>query len=165
MPLEVESPSATDECHVEQVKSVLEHMHSISCTAVATEVGISSASVYHFLINSLGKRNVCGQCIQLVLNADQRAMRVHLSTIHLQHWRNEGNAFLDCILTVDETWMHSFDPHLKRQDAEWLCPNITKEENCMVQSGCSEMDLCLTIPCQLVQWSMANITVHSCRIR
>jgi len=35
--------SATDECHMEQVKSVLECMRSISCMAIATEVGISPA--------------------------------------------------------------------------------------------------------------------------
>jgi hypothetical protein len=45
---------AMDECHVKQVKSVLEHMHSISCIAVATEV-ISPTSVYHTFTNSLGK--------------------------------------------------------------------------------------------------------------
>jgi hypothetical protein len=47
--------SATDECHMEQVKSVLECMCSILCTAVATEVRISPASVYCILTNSLGR--------------------------------------------------------------------------------------------------------------
>jgi hypothetical protein len=98
---------------VEQVKFVLEHMHSISCTAVAAEVGISPASVYPFLINSLGKQKVCGQCIPHVLNPDQRVMRVHISTTHWQHWRNESNAYLDCILMVDEACMPLFDRHLK----------------------------------------------------
>jgi uracil DNA glycosylase len=48
-----------------------------------------------------------------MLNDNQKAMRVLLATTHLQHWRNEGNAFLDHILTVDKSWMHSFDPQLK----------------------------------------------------
>jgi len=34
---------AMDECHMEQVKSVFECIHSISCMAMATEVGISPA--------------------------------------------------------------------------------------------------------------------------
>ena len=46
---------ATEGCHMEQVKSVLERWHSISCMAVATEIGISPAGVYPFLINSLEK--------------------------------------------------------------------------------------------------------------
>jgi len=40
------SKSAMDERHIVQMKSVLEYIHSISCTAIATEFGISPASVY-----------------------------------------------------------------------------------------------------------------------
>jgi hypothetical protein len=103
---------ATDERHVKRVKCVLEGTRSTSCTAIATEVRISPASVYCILTNSLGKQKVCAKWIAHVLNNDQRAMHV-LTTTHLQHWRNEGNAFLNCILTVDESWMHSFDPQMK----------------------------------------------------
>jgi hypothetical protein len=74
------SGASTDERHVKQVKSVLERTRSSSCTAIATEVGISPASVYHILTNGLGKRKVCAQWILLVLNDDQRAMRVLLVT-------------------------------------------------------------------------------------
>jgi hypothetical protein len=38
---------------MEQDKSVLEIMHSISCIAIATDVGISPESVLHILTNSL----------------------------------------------------------------------------------------------------------------
>jgi hypothetical protein len=48
----------------------------------------------------------------------QGAMHV-LATAHLQHWEKEGNAFLNCMLKVDESWMHSFDSQLKWQNAEW----------------------------------------------
>jgi len=47
--------SVTDECHMEQEKSVLEIMHSISCIAIATDVGVSPESVLHILTNSLGE--------------------------------------------------------------------------------------------------------------
>jgi len=45
-----------------------------------------------------------------------------LATAHLQHWKNEGNAFLHCMLMFDKSWMHSFDPLLK-------CPNNIEQEN------------------------------------
>ena len=45
--------TVTDKCHMEQVESVLEHMHSISCMTVATEVRISPASAYGILTTSL----------------------------------------------------------------------------------------------------------------
>jgi hypothetical protein len=76
-----------DESHMEQVKSVLEQIHSISCMAMATGVGISPASVYHIYTNSLGKREVCVVWIAHMHNHDQRATHV-LATTHLQPWRN-----------------------------------------------------------------------------
>jgi hypothetical protein len=112
---------AMDDSHVKQVKSVLEGMCSISCMAIATEVGISPVSVYHILPNSLGKRKVWAKWIPHVLIDDQRAVHV-LTTTHWQCSRNEGNAFLDHILMADETWMHSFDPQLEQQNAEWCAP-------------------------------------------
>jgi hypothetical protein len=117
-----------DECQVKQLKSVLEGTCSISCTAIVTEVGISPASVYHIPTNSLRKRKFFAKWIPHVLNDDQRAMRVLLTNTHLQRWRNEGNAFLDHILMADESWMHSFDPQLKRQNAEWQAPMAPRKK-------------------------------------
>jgi hypothetical protein len=42
----------TDGCHMEQEKSVLEIAHSISCTAIATDVRISPESILHIPTNS-----------------------------------------------------------------------------------------------------------------
>jgi uracil DNA glycosylase len=53
-----------------------------------------------------------------MLSNDQRAMHV-LATTHLQHWRNEGIAFLENVITVNESYMNSFDCQLKWQNAEW----------------------------------------------
>jgi len=47
--------TVTDECHMEQVESVLEYTRSISCMTIATEVRISPASVFCTFINILGK--------------------------------------------------------------------------------------------------------------
>jgi len=55
------STLAMDECHMEQVKSVFECMHSISCMAIPAEVRISPAGVYHIFTNSLGKQKVCAK--------------------------------------------------------------------------------------------------------
>jgi hypothetical protein len=46
--------SATDERHVEQVKSVLERVRSIACTAAATKVDNFTANAYHILTSSMG---------------------------------------------------------------------------------------------------------------
>jgi len=52
----------------------------------------------------------------------------------------EVNAFLDLILTVDESY--SFDYRLKQHNAEWRAQKVTLEENCTAQSSCSESHAC-----------------------
>jgi len=94
---------------MEEVKYVLEHMCFISCVAFATEVGISPASVYCILANSLGRFST--KWISHMLNNDQRAMHI-LAITHLRHWRNNGNTFLIRILTIYDPWIYSFDPQL-----------------------------------------------------
>jgi len=60
-PEEIDAPCsgaptlATDERHMEQVKSVLECTCSILCMEIATEVRISPAGVWCILTSSLGK--------------------------------------------------------------------------------------------------------------
>jgi hypothetical protein len=57
-------------------------------------------------------------------------------------------------------------PSVEMRECWMVHPNVTKEKHCEVQSGSSaEMCLCLTIPRQLIWWSMANIAAQSCRIR
>jgi hypothetical protein len=55
------------------MKFVVERIGNISCTAIATEVGISPASVYHIITNSLGKGKVRTKWIPHVLDNEQRA--------------------------------------------------------------------------------------------
>jgi hypothetical protein len=75
--------SAMDECHMKKVESVLESMHSISCTTIVTEVRTSLASVNCILTNSSSKQKVCAQWIPHLLKNDKQAAcfsRQHSST-------------------------------------------------------------------------------------
>jgi len=74
--------SVTDEFPMEQVKSVREHMPSISCTGIVIEDRISPASVYLIITNSLGKQKVCVKRVPHMLSDDQRSMHV-IATTHL----------------------------------------------------------------------------------
>ena len=40
--------------------------------------------------------------------------------MHLERYEDEGEAFLRRVITMDETWLHSYTPELKRQSSEWL---------------------------------------------
>jgi len=83
--------SATDECHVEQVKSFLVRMRSICWRS------LNVCSKYlPYPHQQLGETEVCAEWIPHVL------IRVLLVTICPQCWRNENNGVFDRILMVDE---------------------------------------------------------------
>jgi hypothetical protein len=96
---------------MEQVKSALERMHSISYMATATKVGISPVKCLLYPYQELWEIKVSAKWIPHKLNDDQTAKCV-LASAHLQQWRYEAKMFLDHILMVDVSWTHLFDPQL-----------------------------------------------------
>ena len=49
--------------------------------------------------------------------------------IHLKRNQNEGENFLNNIITVDETWVRAYEPELKRQSAEWRHEGSPRRQN------------------------------------
>jgi hypothetical protein len=77
-----------------------------------------------------------------------------ISTANLLRLKNEGHAFLYRLLTVDGSRMHSFDPQLKRQNAEWRAQTSPRKKisrlshdalKVMHVTSSGEMDLFLPI--------------------
>ena len=54
-----------------------------------------------------------------LLSDSEKLSRVHESNNFLRRWRREGDAFLDRIITVDETWLYHYDPETKQQSSQW----------------------------------------------
>ncbi|GFW30494.1 hypothetical protein TNCV_454321 [Trichonephila clavipes] len=44
---------------------------------------------------------------------------VPLAGIHLEKYRNEGDAFLQYIVAIDKTWARAYNPELKLRSNEW----------------------------------------------
>ena len=92
-------------------------------------------------------------------------------TAHFQHRRRDGEVFLSPILTVDESWMNSYDPEMKRQSAEWHSPlspqrklqKITKvlRKRCI---SCWNPWWTSVAPCSSTLNSMTHTTLQYCSI-
>jgi hypothetical protein len=104
------------ESHMEQVKSVLEYVYSISCMAVATEVWISPASVYHILPTAWVNQGLCK--VDLTHVQQWPKSQICCSCYHpsaaLEKWKP-----LSHVVMPDESWIHLFNPQLKWQNAEF----------------------------------------------
>jgi len=120
-----------------------------------------------------GKLKVCAKHIPCVLSDDQRAICV-LATAHLQHWRNEGSAFLDRVLLVDESWIHSFYPWLKQQNTKWHVQMSPRKKIAWHSQDALKVmhimffslnGLVLDHPVPVGRMAHGQISAHSCRIR
>lgn len=111
--------TATTDDNVALVQELLAEDRRLTVQEISLEVGISEGSVWDILHNKLQKRKKCARWVPHLLTDEHKACRITLARAHLRRFRREGDAFLDRIVTGDETWMRSYEPLLKRQSAEW----------------------------------------------
>jgi len=87
---------------VERVGAVPEEDGSITWTAVAADMGISTVSMFCILLKQVGRRKVCAKWIPCILNEDQQATCVMLVNVYFQWWRSIPCPHFDSA----ELWLH-----------------------------------------------------------
>ena len=93
---------------------------------MAQELEISVGSVHTILRNHLKMRKVSARWVPHRLTSDQAERRLEVATHLLSRFDSEGQDFLSRIVAIDETWVSSYEPELKRQSAEWHTPSSTR---------------------------------------
>ena len=114
--------TATDEIYVNSVSVLIAEDPRQTCEQIAYTLGISHTSVHQILTEHLGKRKVAAKYVPHDLTVEQKQNRVNLSRSLLSRYFHEGMHFLHRIVAVDETWVHCYEPELKRQSSEWRSP-------------------------------------------
>ena len=64
-------------------------------------------------------RKLSAKWVPKCLNADQKLTRVATCQAILDHFAAGEMDFLACFVTMDETWIHHYDPLTKQQSMEW----------------------------------------------
>lgn len=104
---------------VTSVEEFVNQDRRVTVREVATEVGISYGSAWNILRDNLEMTRVCARWVPRILKDHEKERRVNDSNSFLRRYRIEGNAFLDRIITTDETWLWLFDPETKQQSSVW----------------------------------------------
>ncbi|PNF43745.1 hypothetical protein B7P43_G13766 [Cryptotermes secundus] len=96
---------------IQLLSSLLDVDRRWAAWELAAEVGVCHKTVLHILHDILGYRKIA-------------ALWVTHTMSEVQQWQHYAFAqdFLGRIVTLDETWAHSYEPHLKRQSTEWKHP-------------------------------------------
>jgi hypothetical protein len=112
----------------ETVKQRILDYRPVTIDEIALEF-MSHGSAYYIVHDDLGYRKVCSRRILRQLSDDRKCVRQAICQEHLDHHAREGDAFLNRIVTGDESWLYHYEPECKIQSMQWkhLSPPANKK--------------------------------------
>ena len=107
--------SAFDTVHQEAVDCMIRSNRAVKQSVIANEVGISKERVHHIVTHLLGYRKVSARWVPRQLTLEMKTQRKEMCIHLLKRFNKEGEAFLERLVTGDESWVHHFDPESEVQ--------------------------------------------------
>ena len=101
-----------------KVRDLVYSDRRIQVEEIAQALGISHGSVSTILHDRLGMRKLTARWVPKSLSDEQMATRVSVCSALLKCFRSKDD-FLLRLVTVDETWVHCYEPENK---AQWVGP-------------------------------------------
>ena len=111
--------SASGTVHQEAVDCMIRSYLRVKQSVISNEFCISKERVHHILIHLLGYRKVSAQWVPRQLTLEMKTQRKEMCIHLLKRYNKEGEAFLERVVTEDESWVHHFDPESKVQSMEY----------------------------------------------
>ena len=90
---------------------------------VAELFSISYGTAQDIISNKLGMRRVSARWVPRLLIPEQMVVRVKMCNEYCRQYYDEGDIFLNRVVTCDETWIHFFEPESKQQSSVWKHPS------------------------------------------
>ena len=114
--------TATDEETIEDVRRMVMKDRRVTVRHIASTLKISSERVWTIITKNLKMKKVVARWVPRLLTEDQKKARVQMARQNLALYEADEDTFLARFVTMDETWVHHFDPESKRQSMEWKHP-------------------------------------------
>ncbi|GFR75980.1 mariner transposase [Elysia marginata] len=86
---------------------------------IAKELEISKERFQHIIADILGYRKVSARWVPRILTDEMKMQRKTTYAEPPKHYAEEGEEFIQRIVTGDESWVHHYDPESKRQSMEY----------------------------------------------
>jgi len=114
--------TATIYDNIECVRDMVLLDRQLTIYEVANCLQITHGSAYEIIYNRLDFHKVCARWIPKQLIMLHKQTHLDICQQNLDHYDKVGDAFLDRIITSEETWVHHYEPECKRQIMEWKHP-------------------------------------------
>ena len=112
-------PTIIDDELTSKVLDMLREDARLTVRDIANIQDIGIATAHKILCEHLNMSRVCARWVPRLLSEDDRKRRISASRDFIRRWRASGDAFLDRIITTDETWLYFYDPETKQQSSVW----------------------------------------------
>src|ERR1700729_3834548 len=112
-----------DQCNDEnatRVKKIIDQDRKMTIVEIVSRVKLNERTVYRILHNRLNMRKVCARWVSRLLTREQKQTRVNCCQQLLKKFKSKN--FLETMVTVDETWVHHYDPESKIASMQWKTP-------------------------------------------
>lgn len=116
------STSITEE-NIKKVEKLVLEDRRITIKHLAEVLKISFGSIQSILTDSLGFRKVSARWVPRMLTEENKKRRLEISKRNLEILQSDPDEFCRRVVTMDETWVHHFDPETKRQSMSWKRPS------------------------------------------
>ena len=123
---------ATDEEMCMKVWDLVYSDRRIQVEEIVQALGISHGSVSTILHDCLGMRKLTAHWVPKSLSDEQMATTASVCSALLKRFRSKDD-FLLRLVTVDETWVHYYEPENKAQSCQWVRPGSPRPKKFKTQ--------------------------------
>ena len=101
-----------------QMKNFMDKDRRVSIEIISAQCNVSVGTVDTIIREELKMRKICAKFVPRVLREDQKERRCHDSR-EMVELIDSDPAFLDDLVTCDESWIYCYDPETKKQSCQW----------------------------------------------
>ena len=105
---------------------------------IAQALGISYGSVSTILHDCLAMPKLTARWVPKSLSDEQMATRLSVCSDLLKRFRSKDD-FLLRLVTIDETWVHYYEPENKAQSRQWVGPGSPRPKKFKTQPSAGKV--------------------------
>ena len=116
-----------------QVKTLEDRRVAVKQLAAITKMSVGSIEI--ILHDHLHMSKVSSRWVQRLLTPNRKEQRAN-SCKELIELESKDTRFFYRIVTMDETWVHHFDPEIKSSSMQWKSPSSPTPKKARVEPSC-----------------------------
>ena len=130
---------ATDEEMCNKVRDLVYSDRRIKVKEIANVLHFSHGSVLTTLHDRLGMHKLTARWVPKSLSDEQMATRASVYSALLKRFRSKEDDFISRLVTVDEPWVHNYEPENKAQSRQSVGPRSPRPKKFKTQPSAGKV--------------------------